>query len=372
MDVLRATLALIRTPGLGPHQFEQLCQALGNPPRVLEAPREALVRAGLNPAVIDALKTPDWEGVEQDLRWRARDGHHIVQLGDSAYPALLAQIPDPPPLLFVAGAPLRLAMPQIAIVGSRNATAGGRETALAFAAELAGMGWTITSGLAVGIDAAAHEGALSRGHTVAVAATGLDEVYPSGHRNLARRIAEHDAVVSELPLGRGPRREHFPRRNRLISGLSSGVLVVEAAERSGSLITARHALQQGREVFAIPGSIHNPLARGCHRLIREGAKLVETVDDIVEELGTLARSGLELEQARMIEWEGDAVATAAPGGLDAEYLGLLETMGFDPVSVDLLVQRSGLTAESVSSMLLILELRGHVTAAPGGIYTRVR
>jgi DNA processing protein len=372
MDVLQATLALIRTPGLGPRQFEQLCQTLGTPPRVFEAPREALVRAGLNPIVIDALKTPDWEGVEQDLRWRAQDGHHILRLGDPAYPALLAQIPDPPPLLFVAGDLLRLAMPQIAIVGSRNATSGGRETARAFAAELAALGWTITSGLALGIDAAAHEGALSSGHTVAVAATGLDEVYPGSHRGLAHRIADQGAIVSELPLGRGPRREHFPRRNRLISGLSSGVLVVEAAQRSGSLITARHALQQGREVFAVPGSIHNPLARGCHRLIREGAKLVETVDDIIEELGTLARSGLELEQARTIEPDDDVIATSVPGSLDAEYQGLLEAMGFDPVSVDLLVQRSGLTAESVSSMLLILELRGHVTAAPGGVYTRVR
>lgn len=372
MEVLQATLALMRTPGFGPHQFGQMCQALGSPLAVLDAPREALAQAGLTPPVIDALKSPDWEGVEQDLRWRSQDGHHILQLGEPSYPALLAQIPDPPPLLYVAGDPLQLAMPQIAIVGSRNATTGGRETASAFAANLAAVGWTITSGLALGIDAAAHEGALTRGQTVAVAATGLDQVYPSDHRRLARRIAEKGALVSELPLGRGPRRENFPRRNRLISGLSAGVLVVEAAQRSGSLITARHALQQGREVFAIPGSIHNPLARGCHRLIREGAKLVETVDDVVEELGMLARSGLELERMRAQTPESDATAAETQIGLDGEYQQLIQAMGFDPVSVDLLVQRSGLTPESVSSMLLILELQGQVTAAPGGIYTRVR
>jgi DNA processing protein len=372
MEVLQAALALIRTPGIGPGQYRQLSQIIGPAPQVLEASARDLAVAGLERGTIDALKAPDWDGVERDLAWGKQAGHHIVSLGEPAYPPLLAEIPDPPPLLFVAGDPIHLSMPQIAIVGSRNATAGGRQTAHAFAAALAGGGWTITSGLALGIDAAAHQGALTRGATVAVAATGLDQVYPSSHRALAEQIAGRGAIVSELPLGRGPRRESFPRRNRLISGLSNGVLVVEAAQRSGSLITAREALQQGREVFAIPGSIHNPLARGCHRLIREGAKLVETVEDIVEELGALGQFAPVPDDLDDAPRGVDGRSSDPADELDAEYRGLLEAMGFDPVSVDLLVRRSGLTPQTVSSMLLILELRGQVTAAPGGIYTRVR
>ncbi|HDP89853.1 MAG TPA: DNA-protecting protein DprA, partial [Thioalkalivibrio sp.] len=263
---------------------------------------------------------------------------------------------------FVAGEPRLLLTPQLAIVGSRHPTPGGRESAYEFARHLAGHGLTITSGLALGIDAAAHEGALAApGLTVAVAATGLDRVYPSRHRALAHEIAEQGALVSEFSVGTGTRAEHFPRRNRIISGLAVGTLVVEAALRSGSLITARLATDQGREVFAIPGSIHNPLARGCHRLIRDGAKLVETAQDILEELDLSPTAGPP-EQA-----------TDAPTvELDAEYHHLLMCMGYDPVPIDTLVQRSGLTTEAVSSMLLVLELRNLVASLNGGRYERIK
>jgi len=251
-------------------------------------------------------------------------------------------------------------------IPARYNSASGRQTALDFASCLARGGITIDSGLAVGIDAASHRGALQGGgHTIAVTGTGLDRVYPARHRELAHQIAGQGALVSEFPPGTPPSRSNFPRRNRIISGLTVGTLVVEAAIRSGSLITARLAAEQGREVFAIPGSIHNPLARGCHRLIRQGAKLVETAADIVEELGPLLGHLGERQPS-----PGPA-AGDTPGGpeWDPEYRDLLQVLGFDPLPVDLLIERSGLTAETVSSMLLLLELEGHVTSAPGGHYS---
>ncbi|NHZ69869.1 MAG: DNA-protecting protein DprA, partial [Thermotogales bacterium] len=291
---------------------------------------------------------------------------------DPGYPALLKEIPDPPALLFVHGDPDYLNQPQLAVVGSRNPSHDGAALAREFSAHLASSGLTITSGLATGIDGAAHQGALQAGGgTVAVTGTGLDRVYPAKHRQLAHQIAENGALVSEFPPGTLPLPENFPRRNRIISGLSLGTLVVEAALRSGSLITAHAALEQGREVFAIPGSIHNPLARGCHALIREGAKLVETGDHILEELASLVT--LCLSQAN----DGVTPKSAAgisenPANLDAEYFNLLDLMGYEPVSVDQLVQRSGLTPEQVSSMLLLLELENHVNSSPGGRYSRSR
>jgi DNA processing protein len=257
-----------------------------------------------------------------------------------------------------------LQSPQLAIVGSRNPTVSGTANAREFAAFLASTGLTITSGLAIGIDGAAHKGALSRGTSIAVTGTGLDRVYPAAHRKLAHQLAEQGALVSEYPPGTPPKAENFPRRNRIISGLSVGVLVVEATLRSGSLITARLALEQGREVFAIPGSIHNPQARGCHRLIREGAKLVESAQDIFEELESLL--GTLYEPAT----ESSPAAASETLLTDPEYIHLLEAMGFDPISVDELIVRTGLTPESVSSMLLLLELEGHVSSAPGGYYSR--
>jgi DNA processing protein len=306
--------------------------------------------------------------------WLARDDAHLLTTADAAYPALLREIANPPPQLFVRGNVDALSLPQLAIVGSRNATPSGAETAQSFAAHLAGRGFCITSGLAEGIDAAAHRGALAaRGRTIAVCGTGPDIVYPRQHEALAAEIiASGGAIVSEFAPGTPVQRANFPRRNRLISGLAVGTLVVEASLRSGALITARHAMEQGREVFAIPGSIHNPVARGCHRLIRNGAKLVETAADIVDELGGLlaslradepaARSEFALEPAPEFDGTGEEV--------DTDYARLLGCMAWDPVDVDTLVTRSGLTIGEVSSMLLMLEMRGSVRALSGGRYQR--
>lgn len=294
-----------------------------------------------------------------DDAWLGDPRNHLLAITEPGYPVLLREIADAPPLLYVRGDPALLSRPQLAVVGSRNPTHGGIDNARAFSAALARAGLVITSGLALGIDAAAHQSALeSGGTTVAVAATGLDRVYPSAHRALAHAIAEQGALVSDFPLGTPPRRENFPQRNRLISGLALGVLVVEAAERSGSLITARLAAEQGREVFAIPGSIHSPLARGCHRLIRQGAKLVETAQDVLEELGALAQ--VVMTSAEL----------APPPALDPATATVLELVGFDPVDIDTLVARSGLTPGELSSMLLHMELHGLVEARPGGKFQR--
>ena len=294
--------------------------------------------------------------------WLAVPGHRLLAPDDDAYPALLAELPDRPDHLYIDGDPAALTLPCLAIVGSRNPTRGGERNAFEFARHLASRGFCIVSGLAAGIDTAAHRGALAAGNaTIAVLGHGIDGVYPAGNRELAREIAAGGALVSEFPLGMAPRRESFPQRNRLISGLSLGTLVVEAARRSGSLITARLAAEQGREVFALPGSIHNPLARGCHRLIRDGAKLVESADDILSELGSLAGHWLQTADESTVSSEPAAAK-------DAEYVKLLQLIGHDPVTVDELVERSGLTTGEVSSMLLILELDGNVEKLSGGRY----
>jgi DNA processing protein len=358
---LRDWLALLRAPGIGTIAFARLLHQAGTPDAVLAVAREC---GELGEETRRALREPDWAAIERDLAWAQLAGNRIISCTDSGYPPLLREIADPPPLLFVHGDPACLHSHQLAMVGSRNPTPGGRETAADFAAHLAGAGLTITSGLALGIDTASHRGALDAGGlTVAVMGTGLDSVYPARNRDLAHAIAAGGGVlVSELPTGTPPRPENFPRRNRIISGLSLGTLVVEAAPRSGSLTTARHALEQGREVFAIPGSIHNPLAHGCHALIRQGAKLVETAEDVLEELGALA--GACTPTPAM------ARPAAEPGMPSQDQAQLLELMGFDPVSVDQLVARSGLTTAEVSSMLLILELQGRVISQAGGRYVR--
>ena len=308
------------------------------------------------------MKNP--AAAEHETAWLAEPNHHLIALSDPRYPRLLREIPDPPAALYVIGDPDLLSATQLSIVGSRNPTPGGSETAQAFASYLTQSGLTITSGLAMGVDAAAHRGALAAGgKTIAVAGTGLDRVYPARHRELAHEIAAQGALISEFSLGTPALAHNFPRRNRIISGLSLGVLVVEAALQSGSLITARLAAEQGREVFAIPGSIHNPLARGCHALIRQGAKLVETAADILEELGPIAQITIP---ARQTDGVGNITS-----GLGVEATTLLDCLGFDPTPVDSLIERSGLTPEAVSSMLLVLELQGHVVSAPGGHYNRV-
>ncbi|MDG4548930.1 MAG: DNA-processing protein DprA [Candidatus Contendobacter sp.] len=356
-------MALLRAPGIGPARFARLLEHFGSAAAVFAADSAVLRSLELPDTALNYLSRPDWRRVEEDLAWLERPGNHLLRLDDPRYPPLLRQIAYPPPLLFVHGDPDCLRLPQLAIVGSRNPTPLGRETAQRFAAHLAECGLLITSGLAFGIDAAAHQGALTGGRTIAVMGTSLDRVYPAQHRDLAHAIAERGALVSEFPTGASLAAGNFPQRNRLISGLALGVLVVEAAARSGSLITARLALEQGREVFAVPGSIHNPLAKGCHALIRQGAKLVETAEDILEELGALAATTREI---------GPDPAAAPSATLDEDYRQLLVAMGDEPVGIDLLVERCRLTAEAVSSMLLILELEGYVAAIPGGLYGRLK
>ncbi len=366
-DTLTDWLALNHAPGLGGGMLRQLLDVFPDIRSIRHASDGQLRAGGLPERTIQALRQPDTASIDRDLEWNAQTGNRIVTCRDPAYPALLREIPDPPPLLYVHGNTGVLGNLQLAMVGSRNPTPGGARTATDFATHLARAGLVITSGLAFGIDAASHEGALRAGRpTIAVTGTGLDRVYPGRHRELAHRIAEQGALVSEFPPGSPPRPEHFPRRNRIISGLSLGTLVVEAAPRSGSLITARCAAEQGREVFAIPGSIHNPLARGCHALIRQGAKLVETAEDIVSELGALALAGTIRESGAAPD------APAAPETLDADYARLLDCMGFDPVPMDTLVMASGLTPAEVSSMLLQLELRGFVAPTPGARYNRLK
>jgi DNA processing protein len=361
---LRPWLALARSPGAGSVTLARLlCEGLG--PGELVAAKGRLAGIDLSPRLKAYLADPDWAGVDRDLAWAAQPGNHVVTLADPTYPALLREIPAAPVLLFVHGHPAVLSLPQLAIVGSRNPTEGGRRTTRDFAAHLAGAGIVVTSGMALGVDAAAHEGALEAGGlTVAVTGTGLDRVYPARHRELAHRVAHGGALVSELPPGTPPIPANFPRRNRIVSGLSLGTLVTEASLQSGSLITARLATEQGREVFAIPGSIHNPLARGCHALIRQGAKLVETAQDIVDELPALLG---HLAAGEALGREGADPAS----GLAEDHRRLLELMGFDPVSPDELASRSGWAIAEVSSTLLLLELQGWVSSHPGGRYCRL-
>ncbi|HUP91501.1 MAG TPA: DNA-processing protein DprA [Solimonas sp.] len=360
---LQAWLALIRTDGVGPATGGRLLEMFGSPSAVLDAGRAGWRRAGLNEALQEALGQPDRGGVALDLQWLAAPGRHLVTFLDPRYPAALRDIPQPPLALFCQGDPQLLALPQIAIVGSRQGTPQGLENARAFGAELARRGLVVTSGLALGIDGAAHRGALSaQGSTIGVCATGLDRIYPARHRELAHEIARTGLLVSEFPAGVAAVADNFPRRNRVISGLSLGVLVVEAARESGSLITARYANEQGRDVFAIPGSIHNPLARGCHALIRQGAKLVETVDDILVELAP--QIGARLREAQ----PGAGVARGAL--LPLQEL-ILEALDDAPVAIDTLVERTGAPVQELSAALLALELSGHVASSAGGAYQRV-
>lgn len=357
-------LLVSQASGIGSRYFRRLLERFGSPDRILGASRGELAELGIPRDAVESLKRQDIGAIEPSLQWLRQPDHRLVTFADDAYPELLKQIDDPPPLLYLVGDVDLLHQPQLAIVGSRNPTAGGLENAREFAHTLAGAGLCITSGLATGIDGAAHEGALRAGETLAILGTGPDRIYPAAHRDLAHRIAAKGLLVSEFPPGTPARAENFPRRNRIISALSLGTLVVEAAVRSGSLITARLAAEQGREVFAIPGSIHNPNARGCHALIRQGAKLVESARDILEELAPLL-SGL-----LAADLQDQPAASSQIQPPDPDYARLLEALGYDPVTADELIARTGLAAETVSSMLLLLELEGHVSSSPGGIYSR--
>jgi len=367
MESLEYQLLFARAPGLTAEHVVALLERHGS----LEA---ALARSlALSPAVgsvpraaMQFLLHPDRARLASDLAWLRSSGAQLIGILDPAYPLRLRQIHQPPPFLYVLGRAEILLSPQLAIVGSRNPTAGGRATARGFAAQLALAGLTITSGLAQGIDAAAHEGALAHGSTVAVCGTGLDITYPTTNAALSAEIAARGVMISEFPPGTPPLRANFPQRNRIISGLGLGILVVEAARESGSLITARYALEQGREVFAIPGSIHSPLARGCHQLIRSGATLVETISDILSELNFSIMNQIVVSEAIAPAPSGES-----PPALDKAYEILLDALGFEPASLESLADSTGFPGESLASMLLVLELEGRVAIHPGGRYCRV-
>ncbi|HVC12548.1 MAG TPA: DNA-processing protein DprA [Burkholderiales bacterium] len=356
---LASWLQLTLTPGLGAATTRELLRRFGLPETFLTAQRTQLSRL-LPSATFEALYSDHVaRAVEHAQRWTQIPDHAIVTLADAAYPKLLLEIGDPPPLLYAVGRLELLERPALAVVGSRNATAQGTSNAEGFAKALSGAGLTIVSGLALGIDAAAHRGGLAGpGATIAVLGTGIDVTYPARNAGLAARIAQSGLLISEFPLGTPAAAQNFPRRNRLISGLARGCLVVEAALASGSLITARAAVEQGREVFAIPGSIHSPLSKGCHALIKQGAKLIESAEDVLAELGAIGGGAAAPAGS----------ASAARSDADEPFL---EHMGFDPVNVDSLCARSGLSAERVSSELLRLELDGRVAVLPGGLYQRL-
>jgi DNA processing protein len=349
-------------------------EKLGGIDLAVSAGHRELKHAGLDEDAINAIRNPDAGLLEYDRQWLAEPDHYLLTWDSDQYPALLRDIPSPAAALFVSGDPDVLWQPQIAVIGSRNPTTGGRDNALDFAAELSRQGLTITSGMASGIDSYAHLAALDAGGlTVAVTGTGLDRVYPASGRELAARIRQQGALVSEFPPGTSAKRSHFPSRNRIISGLSLGVLVIEAGLNSGTLITARMAGNQGREVFALPGSIHNPMSKGCHRLIRDGARLVENVAQIMEELSPLAgqlagelKKQLDLPGNSQLENSGREPQLEQ----DPEYRILWGNLSFDPKPMDTIIEQSGLTARAVSAMLLMLELRGLVEAHPGGAWSR--
>jgi DNA processing protein len=347
-------------------ELDALLAEFGDAAGIVGQNATTLGRFGLDDTLVKALTRPDAAMLENALAWAAAEHNHLVPIQSDDYPELLRQVRGAPPLLYLKGNPDALHLPALAIVGSRNPTRGGTATAVQFAKHLGECGFTIVSGLAQGIDSAAHRGALAgKAQTLAVLGHGIDRVYPAANRDLAHEIAAHGALVTEYPLGTPPRKEHFPARNRLISGLALGTLVVEAAYRSGSLITARLAAEQGREVFAIPGSIHNPLAKGCHRLIRDGAKLVESAADIIDELQPLIGHMMQHKDEPELRENGTTMR-------DPDYERLLNSMGFDPVSADELAAKCALTIDQVSSMLLILELEGQVEVLQGGNFSRLK
>jgi DNA processing protein len=380
IESLRAWLLALRTPGLGPGGLRERLTAAGNDIGVL------LVQLRQRSASLDEsarawLRRPDEARLAADLAWLGEPGHRLLRYTDADFPPQLENIPQPPAALFVVGDAGLLLYPQVAIVGARAASLAGLAHARAFTRALAQAGFAITSGMADGIDGAAHVAALDSGAmTLAVVGTGLDRVYPRKHHALAKRIAAHGALVSEFPPDTPARADHFPRRNRIIAGLALGTLVVEAGLSSGSLITARLAAEQGREVFALPGSIHNPLARGCHRLIRDGARLVEEAAEIVETLAPAARMlGGELAERLAGNGENDLSASAlgfaetsrSPDRQKTEHRQLLSALGHEPATLDELVQRTGKSAGALSSMLLMLELEAAVESLPGNRYQRL-
>ena len=365
----RAWLRLLRA-GVVASALRKTTETHGSATAALGLSQAEWRAAGANADALAILHDPGLVPAS-DHAWLDAPDHHLVGWDDPDYPALLRRIPSPPPALFIAGDPNLLWYPQVAVVGSRNATAGGVDNARDFARALVAAGLTITSGMAEGIDAAAHLAALdAHSPTIAVVGTGTDVVYPRRHAKLAARIRAKGAIVSEFLPGTEARQQHFPRRNRMLAGLALGTLVIEAAERSGALITARLAGEAGREVFAMPGSIHNPLARGCHRLIRQGAALVEDAREVIEALAPVAAELADALRARLHDGDGADMPTNAPRqAVDVDQRRLLDALGHDPVGIDALTGRTGLTVAELSSMLLVMELQGLV-AAEHGRYSR--
>ncbi|MEM9602397.1 MAG: DNA-processing protein DprA [Pseudomonadota bacterium] len=368
-----AAVALHRLPGHSAHDKHALVHQLGGLDRLAGADDRTLIAAGFPAGDVVAWRALAASECAADTDWAKASDCHLLSCEHPAYPRGLSALDDAPLVLWARGDLDLLAPPKIAVVGSRNPSRGGEENARSFAADLAVRGLVVVSGLAAGIDAAAHRGALDAGGmTLAVVGTGADRVYPAANRALAHDIAQQGVLISEFPLGTAPRPHHFPRRNRLISAVSLGVLVVEAAVRSGSLITARQAGEQGRSVMAIPGSIHNPMARGCHRLIREGAKLVECSADVLEDIGPAlaASSGHLTPGADAERVTSNADAEPAGTALPDAHRHLLHCLGHDTLSVDTLVTRTGDSVANVSSMLLLLELGGHVCREKDGRFSR--
>jgi DNA processing protein len=366
-DDSSAWATLARAPGLDVPTLSRALQVLRHARGILEASESSRRQAGIPVRTCQFLSSARSELSMSERTWLDDPHHHLLPFVDPCFPALLRRAQGHPLALFVVGDPAVLQDPQLAMVGTRNPTPQGRETAREFSEYLATRGLAITSGMAEGIDSAVHRGALAaQGITLAVLGSGVDIIYPRSNIPLAEEIVHRGAVISAFPLGTPPRKENFPQRNQIIAGLSLGTVVIEAARRSGSLITARLALELGREVFAVPGSIHNPMSRGCHELIRQGAKLTETAHDILSELdfsGFFAGRNAASRCPRM--------AVPRETGMDNDHKILLDALGFDPADLDVLVVRTGLKPEAVSSMMLILELEGHVQAAPGGRYSRV-
>ncbi len=350
-----AWLALDLIPGLGGESLRKLLAHFGAPSAILGASQTALA-AAVGPKLSRAIAAgADQAKLDASLAWLENESNHLLTLADADYPAALLEVADPPPMLYLKGRRSLLNQPCFGVVGSRNATPGGRQNAEVFSRALSEAGLTIVSGMALGIDAAAHRGGLDGlASSIAVVGTGLDLIYPARNKALARELAEKGLIVSEFPLGMPAMAQNFPRRNRIISGLSRGVLVVEAALQSGSLITARQAGEQGREVFAIPGSIHSPFSKGCHQLIKQGAKLVDEANDILVEL----------------RWQGATPSlVAAPDTVETDPF--LLAMGYEPVSVDALLERVELPAEQVMARLTELEMAGAIAGMPGGKFQRL-
>ncbi len=364
-------LRLRHTHGLGNVGVAQLLEALGSVDAILGASAAQLTSYGLSERVSRALHTPKQEAIDRDLAWQADAGlhpRHLIALDNPLYPRSLRALNDPPTLLYVVGDPDLLTLPQLGVVGSRSPSERGRATAQAMTQDLAQRGLTITSGLALGIDGAAHRGALAAGGlTIAVVGTGPDRIYPAQHRELAHDIGARGCIVSEFAVGVGPHSSHFPRRNRIISALSLGVLVVEATLRSGSLITARLALEQGKEVMAIPGSIHSPQSRGCHRLIRDGAKLVEGSDDVLEEIGPYL-NGATLLSSPDHSKPPDQSDTEASAPLSEDEQRLLGALDTQPRALDVIATQAQMPAADAASTLLLLELNGLARHYGGGRY----